>query len=198
MPVYHCSLDLNAILITLRGQMSTVAIRVVCMFLAAGCLVQSTAQSPSASEEGLKKFLQKYDGNPASPDERTTRYSAATVDLRDDGASEVIVYLIGPRWCGSGGCSMLVLAPEGTSYKVITKTTVTQPPVRVLLTKTNGWHDLGVRVQGGGIQPGYEARLAFNGRKYPGNPSVPPAQKLHKKVEGKEIISADAKGTPLW
>ena len=178
--------------------MSTVAIRVVCLLLAAGCLVQSRAQGPSGSEEGLKKFLRNYDGNPASVEERTTRYSAASVDLRDDGKSEAIVYLIGPRWCGSSGCSLLVLAPEGSSYKVITKTTVTQPPIRVLSTKTNGWYDLGVWVQGGGIQPGYEARLAFNGRKYPGNPTVPPAQKLRKKVEGKVIISAEAKGTPLW
>ena len=161
-------------------------------------LVPARARSTSGSEESLKKFLQKYDGNPTSTAERTTRYAAAFVDLKDDGTQDVIVYLIGPRWCGSGGCSTLILAPQGESYRVITKTTVTQPPIRVLSTKTNGWHDLGVWVQGGGIQPGYEARLRFNGKKYPGNPTVPPAQKLRKKVEGKEVIAADAKGNALY
>ena len=168
------------------------------IFLVLYTLLAATAQSTSGSEENLKKFLQKYEGNPSSAAERTTRYAAAFVDLRNDGTQEVIVYLMGPAWCGNGGCSSLVLAPQGESYKVITKTTVTQLPIRVLSTKTNGWHDLGVWVQGGGIQPGYEARLRFNGKKYPGNPTVPPAQKLKNKVEGKEVIPAQAKGTPLY
>lgn len=169
-----------------------------CMLLAAGCLAQSTAQNPAGSEESLKKFLQNYQGNPASAEERATRYFSARDDLKDDGVQEVIVYLMGARWCGSGGCSCLVLAPQGASYKIVTKTTVTQLPIRVLSTRTNGWHDLGVWVQGGGIQPGYEARLRFNGRKYPSNPSAPPAQKLGKNAEGKIVIPADATGTPLW
>lgn len=168
------------------------------MMLALSYPTRSAAQIPSGGEESLKKFLQKYDGNSTFGTERTTRYAAAFVDLKDDGKQEVIVYLIGPNWCGSGGCSALILAPLGESYKVITRTTVTQLPIHVLATRTNGWHDLGVWVQGGGIQPGYEARLRFNGKKYPSNPTVPPAQKLGSKVEGREVIAADAKGTPLY
>ena len=171
-----------------------VAVPALCVVLVVGGL----AQAPSGSEKSLKKFLRTYDGNPASADERTTRYSAAFIDLKDDGTQEVIVYLIGPRWCGSGGCSSLILASAGGSYRIITKTTVTQLPIRVLSTKTNGWHDLAVRVQGGGIQPGYEAKLQFNGRKYPSNPTVPPAQKLQKKAEGKVAIPADNKWIPLY
>jgi len=81
---------------------------------------------------------------------------------------------------------------------LITPTRRTQLPIRVLSTKTNGWHDLGVGVAGGGIQPGYEARLRFDGRTYPSNPTVPPAQELKAKVEGKIVIPADATGTPLY
>lgn len=170
-----------------------------CILLAGGCLAQAVAHVPSGREESLKKFLQKYDGSPASADEKTTRYTAAFVDLKDDGTEEAIVYLLGPRWCGSGGCSCLILVPEGSSFRVITKTTVTQPPIRVLSTKTNGWRDLAVGVSGGGIQPGYTARLRFNGRKYPGNPTVPPAQRLRKNAEGKVVISAETESySALW
>ena len=91
----------------------------------------------------------------------------------------------------------MILVPEGESYKVITKTTVTELPIRVLSTKTNGWHDLGVWVKGG-PHPGFEAKLKFNGKKYPSNPSVPPAQRLQKGVEGRVVIAGDAKGKPLY
>ena len=99
-----------------KSYFSHVVVFTVCLLLVA----QATAQVPSGMEESLKKFLQNYDGNPASADERTTRYSAAFVDLNDDGTSEALVYLSGPEWCGSGGCSLLILRPDGQSWKVIT------------------------------------------------------------------------------
>lgn len=158
-------------------------------------------ESPRGNSEemgNLKKFLRNYEGNPASTGDRTTRYAAAFVDLKDNGEQDAVVYLIDSKWCGSGGGSCLILAPAGTSYKVITKTTVTRLPIRVLPTKTNGWHDLAVGVAGGGIQPGYEARLRFDGSTYPGNPTVPPALRLKADISGKTVIPADAIGIPLY
>ena len=142
-------------------------------------------QDHAAEEKSLKRFLQNYERNRTSADERTTRYAAAYVDLKDDGTQEVIVYLISRDWCGSGGCSCLILEPDGSSFRIITRMTITQLPIRVLSQKTNGWHDLAVGAGGGGILPGYESRLRFNGKKYPSNPSVPPAQRLQKAAEGK-------------
>ncbi len=159
---------------------------------------EASGRRSSVDIQNLKKFLRNYEGNPASAEDKTTRYAAAFVDLKDNGKQEAIVYFIGAEWCGSGGCSCLILGPEGSSYKVITKTTVTQLPIRVLSTKTNGWHDLAVSVGGGGIQPGYEARLKFNGTKYPSNPTVRPAEELRTKVDGKTVIPADTTGTPLY
>ncbi len=131
---------------------------------------EAAARSSSVEIENLTKFLREYEGHSVSSEEKTTRYAAALVDLKDDGKQEAIVYFIGANWCGSGGCSCLILAPDGSSYDVITQTSVTQLPIRVLSTKTNGWHDLAVGVAGGGIQPGYEARLRFDGSTYPTNP----------------------------
>jgi hypothetical protein len=182
---------------TVRFHFTAVAILTVCILLVARCLPQPTAQSAHTREESLKKFLQNYEGNAISPGGKTTRYAVAFVDLKDDGVQEAIVYLIGPDWCGSGGCSALILAPHGSSFTVITRTSVTQLPIRILSEKTNGWHDLGVGVSGGG-RPGYEARLRFNGKKYPSNPTVPPSQRLSKKAEGKVVIPRDTEGVPLF
>jgi len=92
---------------------------------------------------------------------------------------------------------MLVLAPSGASYKLITKTPIVRLPIRVLTTKTNGWHDLSVVVGGGGMSA-YEAKLSFDGSSYPQNPSVPPVQRLRGKTAGKVLISETAKAEHLF
>jgi len=97
----------------------------------------------------------------------TTRYASAFVDLDGDNQPEVIVYIVGETWCGSGGCRMIVLKAKGSSYEVMSATSVTRLPIRVLDGESHGWHNISVWVQGGGIQPGYEAELSFNGQSYP-------------------------------
>jgi hypothetical protein len=76
--------------------------------------------------------------------------------------------------------------------------TITNPPIRVLDQKLNGWHSLGVWVQGGGIQPGYEAELRFNGKSYPKNPSVPPARRADKNLAGEVVIKDADNPKRLW
>jgi hypothetical protein len=46
---------------------AAVALLTVCIVLVAGCLVHAGAQSAPTRADNLKKFLQKYDGNPSSP-----------------------------------------------------------------------------------------------------------------------------------
>jgi hypothetical protein len=93
---------------------------------------------------------------------------------------------------------MLILAPDGMSYRVITKTTVTRLPIRVLDTKSNGWHDLSVVARTSGVEPLYEASLPFDGKAYPTNPTVPPAHRLIGDAQGKILISATAKEKPVY
>ncbi len=164
-------------------------------FLIAAALAQAQqAVKSSSAEQSLKTFLQNYDHG----DDKTARYFHAFVDLDGDGKKEAIVYLMNDAYCGSGGCRTLILKREGVSWKIIENITITRPPIRVLSSTSHGWHDISVRVQGGGIQPGYEARLSFNGKSYPGNPSVPPANRLSGKVEGEIVIPSIDGGTPLY
>jgi hypothetical protein len=93
---------------------------------------------------------------------------------------------------------MLILKAEGASFSVIARTTVTRPPIRILQTVTNGWHDVGVWVQGGGIQTGYTAVLSYNGKMYASNPTVPPARRSTADPGGEILIPTSAEGFLLY
>lgn len=102
------------------------------------------------------------------------RYRATTADLNGDGRPEVLAYAESAGQCGSGGCTLYLLARQSRGWRVVSRMSVTRPPIRVLASKTRGWHDLAVHVAGGGIRGGYDVRLRFDGRRYPGNPSIAP------------------------
>lgn len=157
--------------------------------------ITAKAQS-SNGEASLKKFLQGYFA--PKDEDKKTRYIAAFHDLNGDGTPEALVYISGPGWCGSGGCKLYVLTPAGSSWTIVARTTITWPPIRVLASRSHGWHNLAVSVGGGGIQPGYEAELRFDGKKYPGNPSAPPARRAAKNAPGTVVISETQKEKALF
>jgi len=114
-------------------------------------------------------------------------YKRADADLDGDGWPEAFVYVRDPSYCGSGGCTLLILSPRGHGYRVVLRTTVTQLPIRLLSSSTIGWRDVGVAVAGGGVHSPYVVRLRFNGRRYPSNPTIPPAVPL-KVASGRVLI----------
>ena len=131
------------------------------------------------------------------PKDSEVRYARAFVDLNGDKKKEAIVYLVGQWWCGSGGCPTLILKRTGSSFGIVTSISITRPPIKVLSTRSNGWRDISVWVQGGGIQPGYAAKLQFDGKTYPSNPSTPPARRLENHVGGIEVIQSIDGAQPL-
>jgi hypothetical protein len=116
------------------------------------------------------------------------RYFAAEVDLNDDGKQEIVAHVAGPMVCGTGGCSTLVLERDAEDLRLVTRIFVTRPPIIADATKTHGWRDLVARVSGGGILPGYDARLRYDGRSYPENPTVAPAEPVSEPVGGTVLI----------
>jgi hypothetical protein len=162
---------------------------------------KTVGHQPSRSEEmttSLKRFLRNYLSDPKTGEDKTTRVAIADVQLRDRGDRQIIAYITGREWCGSGGCVTIILEPAGADYRVITEMTITRPPIRVLKTKCHGWHDISVRVQGGGIVSSYEAKLSFDGETYPMNPTVVPAQRISGKLAGTVAISRDDSGVALF
>lgn len=158
----------------------------------------SVAEAPSASEAApvtganaaLTAFLEDRTRGAMAP----VSYVARAVG--DGEGALTLVYLVGPEFCGSGGCKLLILRRIREAYAVLGDTTVTRTPVRVLSTRTNGLPDIGVQVAGGGIVDGYEARLTFDGARYPANPTVAPAERIDG-AEGVILITDDDARTSL-
>lgn len=147
------------------------------------------AQAPvavAADHTPLNRLLTAYAADAMAP---LSYASGTSGDL-------TFVLFSGPEYCGSGGCTLLILGGGGEGdYAVLGETTITRAPIRVLSTSTNGRPDVGVQVAGGGAEP-HEALLAFDGRKYPSNPTVPPARRVDG-AEGRVVIAEDAALTSL-
>ncbi len=106
-------------------------------------------------------FLKAEDLKVISAEERS--FQLYTIDLNKDGKKEVFVYLNSPYFCGSGGCTVLLLSED---LNLITKFTVTRPPLFVEPSEKNGWNVLSV-------QSGNEWKeLVYNNGTYPSNPSI--------------------------
>jgi hypothetical protein len=151
------------------------------LLLAVLLALAAPACAVGAEADRLKAFLRTQFGDQIDHCEelvRPTWYETAWVDLNGDGRSEVLVYLEGGGWCGSGGCSLYVLQRSGSHFRIRSEIGLVQERVAVLATRHNGWRDLAVEVHGGGILPGYMAGVPFDGRGYAENPTVPPARKI--------------------
>ncbi len=98
-------------------------------------------------------------------DTASRKFVFSEQDLNGDGSNEIFVGTTGPYFCGSGGCTVLLLDANGL---LINRFTVVGYPLFVDSEKSNGWYDLVV-------PSGNKKRLLkFDGKKYPSNPSVQP------------------------
>ena len=162
----------------------------LCALALAGC--QTTGGKQPVSDQALgaaiRTALDGYEGD--------FRYHARPVDLNGDGRDEVVVHVVSPMYCGTGGCPTIVFTPQDGGLREVSSISITRPPIVAAEAKSNGWRDLVVHVSGGGIIPGYEARLRFDGRSYPLNPSVPPAEPVKGAVTGTVLISDADLDTP--
>lgn len=115
------------------------------------------------------------------------KYFYNWVDLNQDNNPEAIAYLVGSFSCGSGGCTTLVFTPSGNGLQLVSRITVSNPPIVVSNETTNGWKNLVFPVSGGGVEPGYHV-LQFDGQHYPTNPSVAP-KASNAELQGTQIIA---------
>ena len=127
------------------------------------------AFAPQSTDEqtanNLKNFLVyeflKDDISFLKPDER--KFQFYKIDLNEDGQEEIFVRLMSSYFCGSGGCTFLLLDKYG---EVITKFTVTRAPIFVEPRKVNGWSLLLVK------DAGVYKELRVDKGTYPSHPSL--------------------------
>jgi hypothetical protein len=123
----------------------------------------NVAQLPSDVRDAIRERYLSADGD--------TRYLDGAVDLDADGQTEVIVHVASLAACGTGGCPTLVFTHLASGYRLHSVITVSNPPIRVSSSISKGWRNLIVRA-GGGDAPAQDVELSFDGKTYPGNPTV--------------------------
>lgn len=84
-------------------------------------------------------------------------------DLNQDGLKEIFVGLFSPYFCGSGGCTILLLSPD---FELITKFTVIEPPLYISTQPGNQWKSISVQDREGW------KKLEYAKGTYPSNPSL--------------------------
>ncbi len=109
----------------------------------------------------LRDYLTERDLRTISKDER--KLQLHQIDLNNDGTKEIFVNLSSIYFCGTGGCTVLLLDDQ---LRPITEFTVTQTPIYVEETIENGWNVLMVQSEG------KWRKLSYDNGTYPSNPSV--------------------------
>lgn len=102
-------------------------------------------------------------------DDYSRKFIFFEYDLNEDGNKEIMVGFSGPYFCGSGGCTQMILDNMGN---VISRFTVSDYPVVIDNTKSNGWKDLFI------LSGGKYRVIKFDGKTYTSNPSMQPELKL--------------------
>ena len=107
------------------------------------------------------KYLKPEDLKVIDSTER--KFSLQEIDLNNDGKKEVFINFSTPYFCGSGGCSLLLL---NSDLGIINRFTVTETPLYISPDYKNGWKVILVKSKGK-----WKA-LEYEKGKYPSNPSV--------------------------
>ena len=104
-------------------------------------------------------------------DEQSRKFRLFEHNLNKDPEKEIFVGLTGSNFCGSGGCTVLLLSSKGD---LISRFTVTGNPILIGDTNTKGWKDLILH------SDGKDHLMKFDGKTYPSNPSTQPVYTANK------------------
>lgn len=122
----------------------------------------AVAQAPSPLVNAVRDYAARV-----GADTRTQEFRHALTDLDHDGVDDALVLLLGADWCGTGGCTLLVLQGGQNGFRLVSASSVTEEPVRVSTReRRHGWSSLIVNSRKG------EVLMRFDGQRYPSNASV--------------------------
>lgn len=99
-------------------------------------------------------------------------------DLNGDGKEETLVSLSANYFCGSGGCTFLLLSDD---LQLINEFTVTSAPIYIMEETENDWRVLSVRSEGNW------KLLTYTDGSYPSNPSVVEKTSAEAPGDGVEV-----------
>ena len=130
--------------------------------------VSPAGQQENVVAEKIKNYIVSMyleDGDLRAMDTTDRKFRYQQIDLNNDGKLETFISFFTPYFCGTGGCTAVLL---DENLRPITKFTVTDTPFYMDKNQENGWSVL--YVQNGGNWK----KLIYQDGHYPSNPSVAP------------------------
>lgn len=131
-----------------------------------------TLVADTAREQAARRVLEAY-ARPLDPDWGATTRQLAWIDLNGDERVDAVAYLSGAAWCGSSGCTFVVLealddldAAELGPYVPAAEISQVHGQVYAAGTGPDGWRDLVATDAQGDWR-----LLRFDGETYPFSPS---------------------------
>lgn len=103
-------------------------------------------------------------------------YVYKRIDLDDDGRRDALILMKTPYgfWCGTHGCTMLILKAHNDVFALINAIQTVRPPIFISQQKTNGWKNIILRVSGRSTKA-KDVALEFDEHAYPKYPdTIPP------------------------
>ncbi|MEX1322706.1 MAG: META domain-containing protein [Synechococcaceae cyanobacterium] len=159
--------------------------------------VRYSNSADPALERAIRQSVPDYRRSVVGANEqRWARYVHAATDLDGDGREEVLVYLMGSFFCGTGGCNLQVYRTTPQGYTLVNDLPISRLPVVAAETRSKGWRDLWKLESGGGAPASY-VRYGFDGDRYRERERIPAQRGLPK---GLAVLSGNptfAEGVPL-
>ena len=95
----------------------------------------------TASDPVLEQAIRNlgFHSYPSSPGARPDSYYYNRIALNGDDLLETLVYLVGQSFCGTGGCSLIILQRVEDEYQLLGKLPVTREPV--IVTNEKKWSE---------------------------------------------------------
>lgn len=106
---------------------------------------------------------------------QSSRFQYVRVDLDEDGRRDALVLMAAPfeTWCDVYGCTLYVMKARNEGFEAISKIRPVRTPLTVGETRSNGWRDLILRIDGRWSHS-HEVALRFDGTTYPSAPEGEP------------------------
>lgn len=110
-------------------------------------LGKGMADAPTTESPEVEAFLRSFAKDAKGDD---AKYAYNQIDLNGDRSMEVIVALIGPKFCKDGNCRALALKPKADgTFDILADFGQVVFPVSMAEDRTNGWNNLITQVAEG-------------------------------------------------
>jgi hypothetical protein len=176
--------------LALRSALAVAPLALLLAFAVLPASAQKRLAAAPPDHEALDRAVRGYT-LPFTTAPNDTVWKARWTDVNGDDLADALVYVAGPDWCGSGGCTLLVFeavsgpdADELGPFRAAAEVSLVSGPVLVADAGPDGWRDLVVTDMGGDLRV-----LRFDGETYPGSPDAGVA--VNARPEG-DLIFAES------